>query len=299
VKPYFSGGGVDIYLGDCRDIAPSFTERGVVICDAPYSDRVHSKRRAGARKAPLRDGNGRLSKCAISRAADLGFESLTPELRTFIAAQSARLGRFSLQFSDTESHHLWREDHDKAGLEHCRVAYWRKIGGTPQFTGDRPASAVEAITIAAPAGRKHWNGGGKHGWYERDFDEGDFEAFVEFGGDLVYEHLTVIDRRAAGQAARVHTTQKPEGLMIDLVEDFSDPGETVYDFTCGFGTTAIGALKTKGGRRRCVLVEKQEKYVVAAAKRIEAHLRGGVYGPAEARGQKSIFDLMPIVEPAR
>ena len=38
--------------------------------------------------------------------------------------------------------------HQLAGLEPLRVGAWVKIGGTPQFTGDRPGIGFEAIVIA-------------------------------------------------------------------------------------------------------------------------------------------------------
>jgi site-specific DNA-methyltransferase (adenine-specific) len=279
VKPYYSRGPVTLFHGDARDVLPTLTERGVVIFDPPYSEHTHAKSLAGARKSPLTDGNGRLSRCAISRIVEYGFGHLSASDRRFFAAQAARLAaRWTLVFSDTESAHLWRRSLSVAGLDYARTGFWHKIGGTPQFTGDRPGTACEAITVCHPKGRKRWNGGGKQGLWEDTYAAG--EA-------LWYEALTVIDRGDGG-APRLHTIQKPEALMIALVADFSDPGEIVYDFTCGSGTTGIGCLRAPGGHRRFVGIEREEKWIEAATKRLDAELSGSTYHAAQA-GQRALF----------
>lgn len=291
LKPYYARSGVTLYHGDLRDVVPLLQEPGIIIMDPPYSEYTHSKSRAGARKIPLRSGNGKLSRAAISRAASFGFPSLGGDLRRFIAKQCARLAsRAVLQFSDTESDWLWRMSLVAAGLEYVRTGFWRKVGGSPQFTGDRPAVAVEAITICHRPGKKRWNGGGKHGWWETapEDEADDLDAFARYGGDLVYEAQIVLNR-PGGHEPRVHTTQKPRKLIQELVEDFSDPGELIYDWTAGFGTLAIAALRAAGGPRRVVLVELDERWCEAAAKRIDAEIAGTGYTPEMARGQQGLF----------
>ena len=279
MKPYYERAGVRLYHGDAREVLPALEERGVVIFDPPYSAHTHSKSLAGARKTPLADGNGRMSRCALSRIVEYGFEHLTSAQRRFFAAQAARLSaRWTLVFSDVESTWLWRTSLCAAGLEYVRTGLWHKIGGTPQFTGDRPGTAVEAITICHPKGRKRWNGGGKQALWEDGYAPG--EA-------LWYEAPTVIDRGDGG-APRVHTTQKPERLMLALCEDFTEPGELVYDFTAGSCTTGIGCLRASGGPRRFVGIEREEKWIEAGAKRLDAELNGSTYRAAKA-GQLGMF----------
>lgn len=220
-----------IETGDCFDRLPGLPERSVdhAIIDPPYSQHVHSKSRAGARKQPLKDGNGRLSRCALSREVDFGFPPITQAQVDSLAQHLARIvRRWTLIFSDIESCHVWRTALTAAGLDYCRTMPWIKIGGAPQFTGDRPGVACEVITVAHPKGRKRWNGGGKLG---------------------VYSHVTCIERggKADTNDRRVHPTQKPLALMLDLVADFTDTGEIVLDTHCGSGTTLVAALRL--GRR--------------------------------------------------
>jgi DNA modification methylase len=77
--------------------------------------------------------------------------------------------------------------------------------------------------------------------------------------------------------------------MIELVEDFSEPAELVYDFTMGFGTTGIGCLRAKGGPRRFVGIERDRAYVEAAVRRFEAEFAHQPYRIAEQGAQRSLF----------
>lgn len=273
VKPYYQRGPVTFYLGDAREVLPGLSERGHVIFDAPYSEHTHSKARAGARKLHGNTAAGTAtSKANISHSVSFGFEHLSPSFRRCLAAHASRLvARWALSFSDTESDWLWRLSFSAAGLRYVRTAFWHKVGSTPQFTGDCPAVAVEAITIAHAigVGRKRWNGGGKAGLYS-------VPIVLERGGV------------PQGNESRIHTTQKPERLMLALVDDFTDPGELVYDFTAGSCTTGIGCLRGAGGPRRFIGIEREEKWIEAGAKRLDAELDGSTYHAAKA-GQLGMF----------
>lgn len=282
--PYWQSpdGGVRLYLGDARDVLPQMSERGIVISDFPYSEHTHAKSRSGAR-ALLKDGSGRTPKACTSRAAEFGFDHLSARDRRTFAGHAARLAsRWVLVFSDTESAWLWRISLSARGLDYCRTGFWRKIGGTPQFTGDRPAVGTEAITICHPHGRKTWNGGGKHGVWDEDYAPNE---------TLWYDVPIVLERGGVGlidNEPRIHTTQKPEALMLALAEDFTDPGELVYDFTAGSCTTGIACMRAKGGPRRFVGIERDERFAEKAAKRLEAESKGSTYH-AQERGQQALF----------
>jgi DNA modification methylase len=187
----------------------------VVITDPPDSAKVH----AGARR-------GRPAGARAPGKRDLGVPPLTARERAAMARALARIvRRWVVLFSDHEGTHGWQKDLQRAGLEYVRTAVWIKAGGTPPLTGDRPASGHECLVIAhqTRAGnpmRKRWNGGGKPG---------------------VYWHPVVHDPARAG--ARGHTTQKPLGLMRELVQDFSNPGELMCDPYAGNGTTGVACVQ--------------------------------------------------------
>lgn len=257
--------------GDNREVLPTLPNKSVahVISDPPYSEHVHGKARRGA-TLPDKDGgkyHGESSSGAcFSRAADLGFAALEEGQREALALEFARLAaRWSLVFCDNESAARWIDANVAAGLQHIRIGQWIKLGCTPQFTGDRPATGSEAVVISHPHGRKRWNGGGSH---------------------AVWTHPIVLDRANAGNE-RVHTTQKPLPLMLELVELFTDPDEIILDPFAGSGTTGVAALRLG---RRCILIEKDAKYAAVCRERMEAESKGLTLRDARA-GQRGLFEV--------
>lgn len=238
---YYQDEHVTLYHGKCESIMPTLDPVDVIITDPPYSAHVHGSARR--RNIEHRDRGARYG-ADTRRNVDLGFDHLSPELRIQCAEQFARLAkRWTLVFSDVESDHLWRSDLEQFGLDYVRTGAWIKIGSTPQFSGDRPATGFEAVTIAHPKGRKRWSGGGGH---------------------AVWTHPIVLDRGRNG--ARLHTTQKPLGLMAQLIGLFSDEGETVLDPFAGSGTTLVAARQSG---RRSIGIEQDEAYCEVIAKRLE------------------------------
>lgn len=62
-----------------------------------------------------------------------------------------------------------------------------------------------------------------------------------------------------------HPTQKPVALLADLIETYSNEGDTVLDFTMGSGTTGVACVKTK---RDFIGIELDDGYFTAAEQRI-------------------------------
>lgn len=237
--PYYDEDGVTIYHGDCLDVLPLLGAVDVVITDPPYSEHTH----ASVRSSKMRETDrGSTYGADQRRNVDLGFDALTDEVREGTSAEFARLTRrWVLVFSDVESTGLWRDDLVGVGLDYIRTGAWIKTGSTPQFSGDRPATGFEAITICHPKGRKKWNGGGGH---------------------AVWTVPIVVNRR---DGARVHTTQKPLSLLHSLIRLFSDEGDVVLDAFAGSGTTLVAA-KAQG--RRAIGIELDEANCEQAALRL-------------------------------
>lgn len=246
-----------IMHGDCVRILCDMDDdsAGCAIYDAPYSDHTHKAQRQGCTgyTEPSRPG---AQRAQFSRNRDLGFAALTDELRNIVASQLARITqRWILAFTDDRGLQPWSDAFAAHGIEWLRTGVWRKLGATPQFTGDRPAQAVEFIYIGHRPGKKRWNGGGRHAWWEVD----------ERADPLIYEHA-VVQNRGGIDGKRLHTTQKPLSLMEALVRDFTDKDELILDPFAGSGTT-IAACKRLG--RRGTGIELDEKYAALAARRVD------------------------------
>lgn len=258
-----------VVCGKWEDVLPTLPPgcTASAMFDPPYSERVHSKSRAGAQKKPLRDGNGHLTRCAIEREVEFGFPPITLDQMDQLADHCERLTtRWSLAFCDVESVHLWRGAFESAGLNYRRTCAWEKIGGTPQFSGDRPGVGFEAIVCAHQPGKSRWNGGGKLG---------------------VYRHLTCQERggQRRGNNTRVHPTQKPLDLMLDLVADFTDPNDLVIDMTCGSGTTGVACLRLG---RRFIGIERKFEWAVEARDRLALEEAGSTVKASRA-GQLALL----------
>jgi len=235
-----------LYHGDCRAIAPKLQGVDAFISDPPYGDAATHN--AHLSSITLRNGEP-------ARQA-LGFGGISVEecvaLASSWTAAAARWVVFTCE---------WKYGHalDAAGLL-IRLGIWRKPDGAPQFTGDRPGTGWEAVAICHRQGKKRWNGGGKHALWSHGF------ARDEVG------------------SARVHPTQKPLRLMIDLVRDFTDPGEVILDPFAGSGTTGEAAL-IEG--RRIILVERDAERCAIARARLAAAESGADWrAPAS---QPSLF----------
>jgi site-specific DNA-methyltransferase (adenine-specific) len=78
--------------------------------------------------------------------------------------------------------------------------------------------------------------------------------------------------------ATVHPTQKPVALMEYLIRTYTNPGETVLDFTMGSGTTGVAAANTG---RRFIGIERDPDYFTIASARVQK-----AQADAELKGQK-------------
>jgi DNA modification methylase len=220
IEPYYQDDAVTLYCGNARELVPQLDDVDHVITDPPYDVHTHQSARSGYRK-------GVVLRLAIDFAPlDIGR----------VAPMLLRVSRrWVVCFCSLEMLGTYR---DVAGDAWVRAGFWRRTDGAPQFTGDRPGQPGEALAICHRAGRKRWNGGGRHGYYE-------------FG----------VERRDG----RLHPTQKPEALMLAILSDFTDPGDVVLDPFAGSGTTLV-ACKRLG--RRAIGIEMDRRYCDAIVSRL-------------------------------
>ncbi len=199
-----------------------------VIVDPPFSEHVH-------------ENQARVKLVGTGTTLDLGFACISMEQIDKCAEQFARLARrWILTFSDAESIHLWRQAFERHGLEHIRHGAWVKDRTTPQITGDRPGTGMEMITIAHRPGRKKWNGGGLPAiWHDPP----------------------------AANKGRIHPTEKPLSLLSKLIDQFTDPGETILDPFAGSASCGVAAISAG---RSFIGFELDEKHFKKGLARLKA-----------------------------
>ena len=218
-------------LGDCLEGMRAMADKSVdhTIMDPPFEEEAHSKGRrvlvetAAESKHRAATGETRGRGCVEKQIA---YPPITEAERAASAMQVARLTRrWILVFCQSEAAHKWRACLEAAGAQYIRTGVYWKADAQPQYSGDRPGVGWEAIVIAhgmPRTGRTRWNGGGKCARWDASAD-------ARFGKKLAVDG------------------QKPERLMVQLVEDFTEVGDLVLDPFTGAGTTGVACLKT--GRR--------------------------------------------------
>lgn len=255
-----------VHVGNCIPWLRSMRAGSVdvMIADPPYSDETHDKSRRAPSKGVRNPSSGAAER-KTPLARDLGFKPLTQKLADEFAGECARLvKRWTLVFCDDRSIGGWRWTLERAGLEVVRTCPWIKPNSSPQFTGDRPGAGWEAIVVAHATrsrGRpmqKHWNGGGHRGVFVHNVPRGE---------------------------ERLHTTEKPIELLLELVELFSDRDELVVDPFLGAGTTGAACIRLG---RRFAGAELDRKVARDARERLAAEREGHSLRDARA-GQLSLL----------
>lgn len=249
-----SGDGWEMREGRWQDSSPEAVDH--VISDPPFDERSHKNGRRG--------GN---SEGGIYEAHEKSFDSADP--RDFASQLVDIARRWVLCFCAVEQFAYYRE---AVGEErYFRSGAWVKPAPTPQFTGDRPGVWGEGIAIMHSRERDddgtlveppRWNGGGSPAMYE-------FAVNGTATGDM-----------------RVHETQKPLDLMVALVEDFTDPGDLVWDPYAGSATTGVACI-VKG--REFLGHEMQSEYFDVAVERLRAESKGLKLSDSRA-GQTSLLE---------
>lgn len=262
---------IELNFGNCLIGAASLARKSidVVICDPPYSDKVHAQ---GRRIAAKEKGRYDPAKpWAKLKEKQIDYSPLTPEKRRVFARLIGHVvKRWALVFCDVEGSADWRADLVAAGLRYVRTMVWIKPDSGPQMSGDRPQCGYETIVLchARGAGRYRWNGGGRRGVF-------------------VYNTREAGAMAATG-AIKLRDGQKPIELMLDLVSLFSNEGETIMDPTMGAATTAIACMRLGRG---FVGWEEHEPTFNTAVERVAAE-RAGSTIEARRQGQLALLELV-------
>lgn len=259
IAPFYEDDSVTLYHGDCRDILPTLGMVDHVITDPPYEVEAHT---LGRRGNTARDGK---SSFVATRPIDFG--AIDEETRKKVGYDLATRSKgWILVFAQVEAVTAWKEALEPA--RYFRTQIWRKPNGACQFTGDRPGMGYEVIVTAwAGEGRSSWNGGGRHGFYV---------------------HNTVMNGTG-------HQTEKPIGLMKELIVLFSNCSETILDPFAGSGTTLVAA---KALGRKAIGIEKEKKYCDVIVRRLSQEILPLTFNQPkkendDGRNEQNIFAREP------
>jgi site-specific DNA-methyltransferase (adenine-specific) len=227
-------GNATLYCGDALELLPSL-HADHVIADPPYEDELH------AAIGKIRRNDGR------EMITDLGFAGVNAD-RDEIARLCVEASQgWCLLFTLAEGVRAWRDALQSASAKYDTCCLWVKPDSAPRFNGQGPARGFECfVTAWCAGGHKRWNAGGKRG---------------------VYTHCVNGPERHGA-----HPTEKPRRLMAEIIEDFTNAGQTILDPFMGSGTTGVAAVQMG---RQFIGIERDRRYFDIACKRIEDAQRQG------------------------
>lgn len=222
-------GNCRLLLGDCLEILPTLGKVDHVISDPPYEDELHKA------MGRIRRNDGRVM------VDDLGFEGVNTDRASIVKEIVAVSSGWAILFTLAEGVRAWRDELQACAAKYDTCIAWIKPDSTPRMNGQGPARGFEcAVTAWCGTGYRKWNSGGKRG---------------------VYTYLTN-NRERDGR----HPTEKPIGLMSEILADFTALGQLVCDPFMGSGTTGISCARLG---RRFVGIERDETHFETACERIQ------------------------------
>jgi len=146
------------------------------------------------------------------------------------------------------------------GLWFLNDVIWVKIGALPNLNGRRFTNNHETLIWAVK--NKHCKGYTFNYELLKEINNGKQMKDT----DWVFPICTGNERLRDRNGIKVHTTQKPIGLIKRVILTASNKGDLVLDPFLGTGTTAVAA---QGLGRKWIGIEKEKRYVEVARKRID------------------------------
>jgi len=231
LTPTWSKNGVDLYLGDCREILPTLDAVDHVITDPPFSEVTHKGHNvvSANENGILYDGVAR-NKLHYESWADV-------DATEFINQISPICSAWMVIFNDDVLAPAIRNAMDKCGRYAFAPLPFYAPGSRVRLSGDGPSSWTIWIMVSRTKAQSRWGtlpGGylAQEGWRDREY----------MGG-------------------------KPVKLMEAIVGDYSRKGDLILDPYMGSGTTGVAAVKLQ---RRFIGIEINPESFEIAVRRIES-----------------------------
>lgn len=229
-------GGQRLILGDCLSVMPLLGKFDHVISDPPYEDSLH------ASKNSLR---GRIRTDKGPDLKGLDFAGIDAIRSKVVSQSSAACDGWAIFFCTVEGVFKWAEVINESPMKYKRACIWVKPDCTPQLNGQGPAQGAECFVCSwAGVGVAKWNSGGKRG---------------------IYKHTVNPPDRQGG-----HPTEKPWRLFVEILQDFTNAGQTILDPFMGSGTTLVACQKLG---RQGTGIELDPDYFDIACKRVDEATR--------------------------
>jgi site-specific DNA-methyltransferase (adenine-specific) len=244
MKPYYESNGVTLFLGDCREVMPELNMTvDAIICDPPYGTTSNK----WDSPIPLGSMWEQLARIGKSSAAFI-FTASQPFTSALVLSKP-----------DWFRHEwIWIKNRGSNFANTCRepmkehesvLVFSRGKWTYNKIMQERTGAGLDRVAYGFNFRSQSEN--------YRNFEgrEG-----VDLGAMRVPSSWQKFNTEVG-----LHPTQKPVSLFDYLVRTYTNPHETVLDFSCGSGTTLVACARTG---RKSIGIELEEKYAEIAAKRL-------------------------------
>ena len=232
-----------LYLGDCREIAPTLERPAAIIADPPYGQRYKQVSRQ------VWKGGGNIDVVRRARAGILRGSGIVPAWGDIKGDDAPFDPAWLLLSADIVL--LWGAHKFSDGLPRGQWLVWDKV----------------------PSGKIRDQGDGEAAWVNRD---GAMRIFRYLWDGVCVERASERahpDDAIRAGVCRVHPTQKPVALMRWCIEQARvPPGGAIFDPYMGSGSTGVAAVEM---RHPFVGIEIEPRYFDTACRRIEQAQRQG------------------------
>ena len=259
IEPYYHDEkyGLTIYHGDCLEIMPILPDKSIdmILCDLPYGTTA-CKWDTIIPFAPLWKEYKRLIKDngAIVLTASQPFTSALVMSNPgwfryeWIWVKNKPTGAFNSKTMPMRKHENIIVFYDKIPVFNGQKIKRTEKEYKQMFRiNDTIYGTQDGIYGAQDRNKKRIRKSAIEQWYKNP------ESVLTFNRD---------EKRDGTN----HPTQKPVALFEYLIRTYTNEGDLVLDNCAGSGTTAVACVNTN---RKGILIEKEEKYVEIAVKRLQ------------------------------
>ena len=277
IEPYYQDKLTTLYHGRCEDVLPQLKEHSIdaVVCDPPYGTT------ACAWDSPIEFAFmwRELKRLTQPKAAIVLFGK--EPFSSFLRISNIDWYKYDWVWKKSRSVDFFNNKNKPREI-HELVSV---------FSDGTTANRSDNRMLYHPQGLRHIN----KRWHRPQKYESEhriarpshaLDRMIEFEN---YPE-TIIDFANPNQGS-LHPTQKPLALMEYLVKTYTNPGDTVLDFTSGSGTT-LRACKNLG--RRSVGIEMLEVYCQATVKRLEPTFEEALIDNGAALDDLPMFAMEPL-----
>lgn len=235
LKPYYDHKGITIYHGDCREVIYQLGMVNAVVTDPPYC-------------------SGGFNEAGKRAAKGMGLRSETiREVGWFVNDNMTTAG-IGWMLSHVAG---WCARHIPPGGTLTAFTDWRMV---PHLVPAIESSGMRYQSLIVWAKPNAGLGNGFKAQHElaMHFSNGTPTYYALDGSN-------VINEKRVHSSEREHQTQKPVGLIAEIIRVTTDEGQIVLDPFMGSGSTLVAA-KQMG--RRAIGIELDEKYCEIAVERL-------------------------------